>query len=468
MPLMDCIPQNQEISKKKRGMDVNPESPPREFEEYKKKYPDFFPDDQPLKKQIEYFKGIQARSRQKEADKKEQFQKLDQVVENKEADNNGRDLVQSGKFIEGLQKQFQKIWCGDGHILLWIVHAFAAGFVTNNDEGLHLYIAGASGLGKSESVKHALTLLPDDYVISGGFSRKGLIYLSENMNSGSIVLMDDHCYDEDEAGIYRAMLAGWRAPGNYYTVDRGSKTVHLKERITQIVTSADGLAELSSDGQNESRFCTIEIRRSGDQMKEIMDFIRAEQKIISKEDKDLLASAWKFIINNPRQIEIPFSGDISIDESAVYKIREFKKFLCLIRASALLHGRAAATQEDFNNAAKMWTYLLLMLDNETAGLAKNERIVFERVSELSNGGKRVHLSVLKNALPTMKEPNIYSALRGRTGSFSNITGGLLSKVRGMSIEKFYDKDTGESDQIIKLNTVIQCQGRSPYSLEIPS
>jgi hypothetical protein len=440
----------------------------RDFEEFKKKHPEYFPKDQPIKKQIEVFKGIQARLRQKEADKIEQSHQLDQTVENKEVEIKGRDLVKSGKFIEVLEKQFQKIWCGDGHILLWIIHAFAAGFVTNNDEGLHLYISGASGLGKSESVKSALTLLPDDYVISGGFSRKGLIYLSENMNSGSIVLMDDHVIDEEEAGIYREMLAGWRKPTNYYTVDRGSKTIHLKERITQIVTSADGLAELSSDGQNESRFCTIEIRRSGDQMKEIMDFIRAEQKIVSKEDKDLIVSSWKFIINNPRRIEIPFSGDITIDDSAVFKIREFKKFLCLIRASAILHGRTIATQDDYSKATKMWTYLLLMLDNETAGLAKNERIVFEKIIELSKGGKRVHLSDLKDALPTMKEPNIYSALRGRTGSFSNMTGGLLSKVRGMSIEKLYNKDTGESDQIIKLNTVNQCQGRSPYSLEMPS
>lgn len=397
-------------------------------------------------------------------DKQIATKKLDAAVEQKEEDNRGRDLVLSGKLIEILEQQFRKIWCGDGHILLWIIHAFAAGFVTNNDEGLHLYIAGQSGLGKSESVKHALSLIPSEYVIAGGFSRKGLLYLSEEIPACSIVLMDDHTYDEDEAGIYRAMLAGWREPTKYYTVDKRSKTVNLKERITQIVTSADGLAEISSDGQNESRFSTIEIRRSEEQMREIISFIRAEQIIISKEDLDLIQSAWKYIINHPRKIQIPFSNIIKIDDSAIYRIREFKKFLCVIRASALLHGRDHAILEDFNKASKLWTYLLLMLDNETAGLTKNESIVFEKINELSKGGKRVYLSDLKTGLSKMKEPNIYAALRGRNGTFLNATGGLLSKIRGMSIEKIYDKESGEHDQVITLSPSLQSVGISPYCI----
>jgi hypothetical protein len=33
---------------------------PREFTEYKQRYPEFFPDDQPIKKQIAYFKALRA------------------------------------------------------------------------------------------------------------------------------------------------------------------------------------------------------------------------------------------------------------------------------------------------------------------------------------------------------------------------------------------------------------------------
>jgi hypothetical protein len=332
---------------------------------------------------------------------------------------------------------------------------------------LHTYISGASGLGKSESVKHALSLLPDEYVISGSFSRKGLLYLAEKMMKGSIVLMDDHTLDEESAEIYRSMLAGWQAPAPYHTVDKNaSKTVKIQERITQVITSADGLAEVASDGQNESRFCTIEIRRDENQMKAIFDFIRAEHIPIDKDARDRRDAAWHYIATNPRPIEIPFAGDIKIDDGAIYKIREFKKFLCLIRASALLHGRSIATQADFHKAQKMWTYLLLMVDNEIAGFPNSERTVFEKIVDLSRGGKRVYLSALKTALPKMIETNIYRAIRGRSGTFTNPTGGLLSKVRGMSIERIYSKDTGESDQIITLSNYVQCIGISPYSLEL--
>jgi len=245
-----------------------------------------------------------------------------------------------------------------------------------------------------------------------------------------------------------------------------SRTIQIRERITQVITSADGLAEVSSDGQNESRFSTIEIRRSEDQMIEIMSFIITDHAPVTPEEAALRSAAWRYITDNPHSIEIPFAGDIVIDKSAIFKIREFKKFLCLIRASALLHGRTMATQEDFHKSQKLWTYLLLMMDNETSGLSKNESAVFEKIMELSKGGKRVYLSGLKTALPAMREPNIYRAIRGRTGTFSDATGGLLSKIRGMSIEKVYNKDSGETDQIIALNTFIQCIGMSPYSLEL--
>ena len=266
--------------------------------------------------------------------------------------NYGKELVQSGKFLELLEKQFGKIWCGDQHINLWLIHAFANGFVSNSDEGLHFYVAGASGLGKSESVKHSLSLLPKTHIISGSFSRKGLLYLAEQMNPGSIVLMDDHVFDEDEAGIYRAMLAGWREASVYYTVDKGSKPIHYKERITQVTTSADGLASVSSEGQNESRFSCMEIQRTSEQMKRIFDFIRDDHEPLSKEEEELRNDAWKYITSKRWEIEIPFIKKIVVSDGSIYKIREFKKFLCVIRASALLHGRTITTEEDFDADSK--------------------------------------------------------------------------------------------------------------------
>ncbi len=379
----------------------------------------------------------------------------------------GAEVIASGKFLNNLTTSFQKIWCGDTHVMLWVVHAFAAGFVSNNDEGLHLAVLGASGLGKSEGVKAALSLLLKEYVISGGFSRKGLLYLAEKMHACSIVLMDDHTMDEDSAGIYRAILAGWKDPSEYHTVDRNSKTVKIPERITQIVTSADGLATVSSEGQNESRFCILEISRNRDDMERISDFIlNPEKGTISPEEKECIMAGWQHIVNNPKPIDIPFSQDIGIEDSSLSKMRELKKFLCLIRASALLNGRPKATEEDFRNAQHLWSYLVLMLDNETAGLSKNESIVYEKIKDLAKGGKRVYGSALISELSKLKSPNIYRALRGNNGSFENVKGGILSKVRGLRIDFIIDKATGERDFIITMSGVNQFLGQSPYTLEI--
>ena len=244
-----------------------------------------------------------------------------------------------------------------------------------------------------------------------------------------------------------------------------SKEIIVPERITQISTSVDGLSTEDSSGQNESRYCTIEISRNAETLDKIFDFIKNPVLEDTQHEREVIMAIWSIITTEKKAIEIPFIEDIIIDDSAKTKIREFKKFLCLIRALALLHGRTTTTIEDFAEAQKMWTYLLVMIDNEVAGLTKTERVVFEKIIELSKGGNRVELSRLKNSLST-SETMVYRSLYGRNGSFHHITGGLLTKVRGLTIEQKYDKDSGESDRIITFNKPnAGLQSDAPYTLK---
>lgn len=376
-------------------------------------------------------------------------------------------IYNSGKFPEYLETEFNKIWCGDQHILRWVIISFVNGFVQNSDEGLHLHIAGPSGLGKSEGVKAALRLLPEDYTLMGQFSRKGFLYKSGSLSPGTIVLHDDHKFDEEEAGLYRAIIAGWRGKSMYYSVDNGeSKGIVVPERITQIITSADGIATTDTEGQNESRFTTIEISRSKETLVSIIDFIKkTDQDLDAPIDKKLLDVIWSLITNRKLRVEIPYLDNISVGDEALTKLREFKKFLCLIRAVALLRGRTVANTEDFDEAQKLWSYILVMIDNEIPGLTKTENVVFKKIQQLTGGGKRVELSALKSALPELAESSIYRAFSGKNGSFTNPTGGLLTKIRGLTITQKYDRDSGESDRIIELqhNPTMLCTF-SPYLL----
>ncbi len=65
----------------------------KDFEEYKKKNPDFFPSDQPREKQIAYFKSMRAQQRQQKADKAKAARALDQAVEKKNREKQGDQAI---------------------------------------------------------------------------------------------------------------------------------------------------------------------------------------------------------------------------------------------------------------------------------------------------------------------------------------------------------------------------------------
>jgi len=402
-----------------------------------------------------------------------ELEALDQQIATRDAprfspqiQKEANDIYSSGKFPEYLVETFNKIWCHDSHILKWVVIAFVNGFIKNSDVGLHLYVSGSSGLGKSESVKAALRLLPRTYRLFGQFSRKGFLYKAGSLSPGTIVLHDDHQFDEEEAGLYRAIIAGWKDRSTYYSVDKtASKEISVPERITQIITSVDGLSTDDSEGQNESRFITIEISRSDETMQDIIKFIKCQTRPDIQNNLDIITCIWQKITDCWQTIEIPYIDEILVERNALYKIREFKKFLCLIRSIALLRGRTSANYNDFKEAQELWAYILVMIDNEIPGLTKNESIVLNKIRELSDGGKRVELSNLKQSL-NMTQTSVYRALRGRSGTFQQPHGGLCAKIRGLQIEQRYDRDSGESDQVIAISNVLTAIGMyAPYILE---
>lgn len=431
--------------------------------------PDFFPEGMKNEEKTAYIKKIQAKHVDDQLRASEAMQKLDekteQVSRQRELDKRAREIYESGKFPEFLVGEYDKIWCGDHHILKWVICSFTNGWVENSDEGLHLNISGPSGLGKSEGAKAAIKLLPSDYTVSGQFSRKGFLYAAGSFPPGTIVLYDDHRFNEDEAGMYRAIIAGWREKSKYYTVDKQSSSVKdVPERITQVITNADGLSEEGSDGQNESRFVTIEVQRDAATLTKILSFIKEEKASQTTIDMDTIISVWGLIVKERRRVEIPFIKNIQVSDNSITKIREFKKFLSLIRAITLLRGRTIATMDDFKEAQEMWSYLLLMIDNEVPGLHKNEAVVFRKLQELSSGGKRVMLSTLKESL-NLPQDKVYKALRGKTGNLQNPSGGLLTKIRGLTVEQLYNKDSGESDRVVTVPGKISIIGESPYSLD---
>lgn len=379
------------------------------------------------------------------------------------------DIYHAGLFPEFVANLFQKKWCGDQPLLRWVLVQFANGFLANPDEGIHLFVDGKSGLGKSEGVKVALGLLPLSYTITGSFSRKGIIYLGALLKPGCVLFFDDHVIDPEEAELFRAIISSWLTGHNYFTVDKmQNKTIPIPQRINRIQTSADGLAEISSDGQDESRYVILEILRTEYDMQQIFTFMQKPKQPVTTREKTIIENIWNFIISTKTEVQIPYIQQIKANGGAIWKLREYKRFLTLIRSIALLRGRTVATVADFSEALQMWTYTLVMISNDTAGLTGTERVVYEAIKENTEKGKRVLLSNLCDTPVILKinQPNIHRALRGRGGTFDAPTGGLLTKIAGLRVIQTYNPDTKRQDREIALfDSGLSHPFNSPYYLD---
>ena len=430
-----------------KNEDMNARIAPPEVLEYEQRHPDFFPPNTTLDAKIDHLKKIGVIQKQARDQKIEQARKLDAEVEAKQAEaaeskyreeikKKADEIYNSGGFIEYCLNLYSRLWFGDRHIFEWLMCAFANNFVENTREPIHIFVNGKSGLGKSESVKTFLTTVPEEYLLTGSFSRKAILYTSK-IKAGSIIFQDDHVPNDEEAEIIRGILSGWADGWTHNTVEKIGgenqlKSMAIPKRIIKILTNAEGLSQSDREGQDDSRFVTLEVSRSKEDMRAIIGFSDNEIPD-ARYETEVIKTVWRSIASDCHTVEIPFK--IQVDDSAIYKIREYKRFITLIKAICVLKNIAVATKTEFQQALDLWSYVTTMIDNESAGLSKEQRAVLQKMQELSAGGKQVYMSDLADRLKgRMKSPNIYRALRGRNGSWEEPRGGILSIVKGIGID----------------------------------
>ena len=242
-----------------------------------------------------------------------------------------RKIYESGGFLKYCKENFGKIWLGDVHILEGILYMAANMRVLNAKDGIHLHIMGTTQTGKSDSVKAAMLFVhPLDRLIKT-FSMKYLFYAAEELHPNTIVFSDDTIFEPETASLYRNMLTSW-----FTGVTRGTVVNHLKKdlhipaRVSLILTSVESVVLETDDGQDESRFLTLEVRRTPDQMKAIRSFIQEDHPDI-KPFLEVVHAVWTTI--TPRNVKLHKTVDKEIP------IREFKRYLTLVQAHALLCNR---------------------------------------------------------------------------------------------------------------------------------
>jgi energy-coupling factor transporter ATP-binding protein EcfA2 len=346
-----------------------------------------------------------------------------------------KEIWKSGKFIDHIKETFQKYWCGDEHIAMWIIIQHVNAHIKNPDVGIHLHITGPSGSGKSDSVKAALKLLPKDKPIIGSFTRRGVIYLMSTLVPGKTILHDDHIADEDEMELNRAILSGWLEGYTYHSVEDGKpKEMHIPPRISRIVTNTESLSHEFSCGQDESRFVQIEIYRHDETARSIIEFIQ-EPHVEPKEDIEICRAVLKLIADTDAKIVIPKLDIKNVPDPK--QIRRVKQEMTVQRCVAIMNGKTEATQSDIDIANMYLGYTLRMLSPELPGLGRNEKYIYDIIYDYfskSKGTSAIGIPDLQmKTNGKLTSSRFYDALRGDGGTFDNPTGGLLKKVPGLHI-----------------------------------
>ena len=325
-----------------------------------------------------------------------------------------REKYESGQFLIYCKENFAKMWLNDVHILEGILYTAANMRVLNAKDGIHLHIMGTTQAGKSDSVKAGMQFIhPNDRLIKT-FSMKCLFYAAEELHQNTIVFSDDTTFEPETASLYRNMLTSWFTGVTRGTVvNHTKKDLHIPPRVSLILTSVESVVLDTDDGQDESRFLTLEVRRTPEQMKEIRTFIQEDHPDI-KSALDIIYAIWAAI--TPRNVKIHKTIDLDIP------IREFKRYLTLIQSHALLCNRTVTTDADFIAIDQFLTYSKPMINSTTPAFTRKEAAV---LGCLSTKKKKTVGDIVSETEMTIQD--VYRAVHGRDGTFQNPHGGLMAK-----------------------------------------
>ncbi|RPJ52523.1 MAG: hypothetical protein EHJ95_03910, partial [Methanobacteriota archaeon] len=126
-----------------------------------------------------------------------------------------------------------------------ITLVFAASSVANGD-GLHAYLSGASGRGKSHSAETMFRQLPDEYRYNRSFSDRYLYYAGNDATSGLkegvVVLVDDQTMSESVQELFKVSTSHYNDPaGTIYGTVLSQKAITLRmpPRISWVLLKVD-------------------------------------------------------------------------------------------------------------------------------------------------------------------------------------------------------------------------------------
>jgi hypothetical protein len=340
-------------------------------------------------------------------------------------------------------KVFQKDHEGDLTVARSIALTFASSSVVNGD-GLHTYVSGSSGRGKSHAAGVMFEQLPDRYRYNRSFSDKYLYYAGTDKDSGLIpgcvVLIDDQAMSPQVQELFKVSTSKFHERVDYGTVhNQKAQTLKMPEEISWVLLKVDD----PGDDQTMNRLIQARVDESDEKVASSARKIRnkytdliTKSVIEIKFELLVVRAMWKRIKESKVAVDVPCAHHILFTDQ--HNLRTHELFFNLVMSHAVIHqwqrkiiGNTQdgipiiqATYEDYKEA-KMIFEALHIFGGQKFNTLKTEDQVLDAIINLNPNEGVFTLTEIARVcnLPTN---SVYRAVKGRMDK-GMVLGGLLTK-----------------------------------------
>ena len=300
-----------------------------------------------------------------------------------------REVLEHDDPVRYILDCFERDHVGDLTLARCLIASIASQTVRNT-RGIHVYVTGESGKGKSSGMTTMLRMVPDEFKLAERLSNKALYY-SDDINAGTVLLLDDIALSEELQEILKEATTRFTERVRMRAVNKERKVQEysIPERCVWWLANVSALY----DDQVLNRMLIAWVDDSEEQDREVFKRTLAsedrnpEEAIADPFELRVCQEMWRVLKKQGLvYVRIPFARRIRM--ASVKNRRNPEVLLDLVRANALIHQfqrkrlslrdgsvMIEATEADFDAAAGLFTNLHTTGGSLTAKFDRNEQLV---------------------------------------------------------------------------------------------
>lgn len=357
-------------------------------------------------------------------------------------------IMTEGDPVEYLMNGFNRSHLGDYYIGLMLLISVGIQSVLNS-KGLHPYLTGFSGAGKTHAAKATAHMMPKEYLYVGTLSPKALYYY--NILPGTVIFSDDINLSEGMDDTIKRATSDYQERTKQLVVkNQETEENEMAERLSWWLT---GITETMSK-QTLNRTIGGELRAGDSSDHEVAKWNKKKMAIGEVElVEDTYTEICRNIIRKVKRqlfyVSIPFINDLGWNNNK--DRRSLPLFGDIIMSFAAINfmqrendgKRLIATEDDYINAKTLY---LDRQEHQTLKLSGEEERILSALRE--NG------ALTRDEIATITRLRYKRVVLLLEGNIKFSDSGLLSNVVGL-IKRYPEEDeTGLSGSTRRANTVV--------------